>query len=233
MNLKGECHEIFNLQFFSWFEPICAPDKQAKVFSNSRIWLWFRLLKNSAVCIPLRSQSPRFASHHGVNNLSSVCFKQKFYKCYFSVMPKDIHTNWYCKSQIVQETFLLPKFFEKMKWKDVASTKTRKTDIFRSVWLCSVHPTVESSSAVCITPRSQGQQISQKTLQCASHRGVRLPGVLPTGESDSAVCIIPRSQNAHCGVKIKICTSIWVPLKGQSGEILFRGEQFYHVRKNL
>ena len=29
------CHEIFDLQFFSWFEHIWAPDKQAKVFSNS------------------------------------------------------------------------------------------------------------------------------------------------------------------------------------------------------
>ena len=33
--LKGVCHEIFDLQFFSWFKPIWAPDKQAKVFSNS------------------------------------------------------------------------------------------------------------------------------------------------------------------------------------------------------
>ena len=33
--LKGVCHEIFYLHFCSWFEPIWAPDKQAKVFSNS------------------------------------------------------------------------------------------------------------------------------------------------------------------------------------------------------
>ena len=34
--LKVVCHEIFDLQFFSWFKPIWAPDKQAKkVFSNS------------------------------------------------------------------------------------------------------------------------------------------------------------------------------------------------------
>ena len=32
--LKGVCHEIFDLQFFSRFEPIWAPDKQTKVFSN-------------------------------------------------------------------------------------------------------------------------------------------------------------------------------------------------------
>ena len=29
------CHNIFDLHFFSWFKPIWAPDKQAKVFSNS------------------------------------------------------------------------------------------------------------------------------------------------------------------------------------------------------
>ena len=28
-NLKGMCHEIFDLKFFSWLEPIWAPDKQA------------------------------------------------------------------------------------------------------------------------------------------------------------------------------------------------------------
>ena len=33
--LQGVCHEIFDLQFFSWFKPIWAPYKQAKVFSNS------------------------------------------------------------------------------------------------------------------------------------------------------------------------------------------------------
>ena len=33
--LKGVSHEIFDLQFFSWFKPNWAPDKQAKAFSNS------------------------------------------------------------------------------------------------------------------------------------------------------------------------------------------------------
>ena len=35
MTLKGVCHKILDLHFFSWFEPIWAPDKQAEVFSNS------------------------------------------------------------------------------------------------------------------------------------------------------------------------------------------------------
>ena len=30
-NLKRQCHEIFDLYFFSWIEPIWAPDKQAKM----------------------------------------------------------------------------------------------------------------------------------------------------------------------------------------------------------
>ena len=29
--LKGQCHEIFDLYFFSLIEPIWAPDKQAKI----------------------------------------------------------------------------------------------------------------------------------------------------------------------------------------------------------
>ena len=33
--LKGVCHEIFYHHFFSWLEPIWAPDKEAKVFLNS------------------------------------------------------------------------------------------------------------------------------------------------------------------------------------------------------
>ena len=110
--LKGVCQEILDLQFFSWFEPTWAPDKQAEKFSNSfrfrrdiRIFKKLRgvhptaessdemFSKNSAVCIPPQSQTLRCASYRRVNldNLSSVCFNQKFYECYLSVMPKDIH----------------------------------------------------------------------------------------------------------------------------------------------
>ena len=32
--INGVCHEIFDLHCFSWLEPIWAPDKQDKVFSN-------------------------------------------------------------------------------------------------------------------------------------------------------------------------------------------------------
>ena len=50
------CHEISDLQFFSWFEPIWAPDKQAKVFSESHSAVW---------CTP-RSWTQRCDAHHGV-----------------------------------------------------------------------------------------------------------------------------------------------------------------------
>ena len=69
---------------------------------------------SSAVCIKPRSQS-------------SVYFNPKFYQCYFSVMPKDINMK------LFKESFLLKTFFDKTKLKVVASTKTRKTDIFESV----------------------------------------------------------------------------------------------------
>ena len=75
------------------------------------------------------------------------------------------------------------------------------------------------------------------TPRCASHHGVKLRGVHHTAESSSAVCFPPRSQAprcaSHCGVKIKIFGSLWLLLKGQSGEFLFRGKLFYHVRKDL
>ena len=36
INLKGQCHEIFDLYIFSLIEPIWAPDKQAKFFLKIR-----------------------------------------------------------------------------------------------------------------------------------------------------------------------------------------------------
>ena len=35
MHLKGQSNQIFDPQFISSFVPIWAPDKQAKVYSNS------------------------------------------------------------------------------------------------------------------------------------------------------------------------------------------------------
>ena len=46
------------------------------------------------------------------------------------------------------------------------------------------------------------------------------PGVHHTVESSSAVWTTLRSQTAHSGVRIKIFESLWLLLKGQSGEII-------------
>ena len=46
---------------------------------------------DSAVCIILRSQTWRCASHRQVRNFPILCFDPKFYKCYFSVIPEDIN----------------------------------------------------------------------------------------------------------------------------------------------
>ena len=42
-----------------------------------------------------------------------------------------------------------------------------------------------------------------------------------------------RSQTSHCGVKIEIIFSLWLLLKGQSGEILFCGERIYIMKENI
>ena len=102
--------------------------------------------------------------------------------------------------------------------------KTRRKDIFELVWLRGVHPSAKSSSAVCITLKSQVIKIYQKAPRCASHLKVKLCSVLSTAESSSVVCIAPQSQALWCAshrrVKIEIFVSLWLLLKGQSGENL-------------
>ena len=96
-----------------------------------------------------------------------------------------------------------------------------------------VYPTMESSSAVCITSRSQGHQISQEnsavcipprsqTPRCASHRRVKLHGVHHTEESKCKL----RSQNQNLYESLGA-------FKGTIRRNPFRGQQFYHVRKDL
>ena len=60
----------------------------------------------------------------------------------------------------------------------------------------------------------------KKTPWCDAHRRVNLCRVHHTAESSSAVCIPPRSQTAHHRARIKIFESLWLLLKGQSGEII-------------
>ena len=66
------------------------------------------------------------------------------------------------------------------------------------VKLHGMHPTTESSSAVCIAQRSQVIKNFLKTLRCASHCRVWLSGMHYTTESDSVVCFSPRSLTPGC-----------------------------------
>ena len=66
--LKGSVSRDFRPQFFSWFEPIWTPDKQAKVFSNSVLILpRYSITKfekfDSAVCMTPWSQNYRFSKY--------------------------------------------------------------------------------------------------------------------------------------------------------------------------
>ena len=59
--LKRQCHKIFELYFFSWIEPIWAPDKQAKMvlLKNSFSWRYLNAKFKkfySAQCNTARSQ---------------------------------------------------------------------------------------------------------------------------------------------------------------------------------
>ena len=141
-----------------------------------------------------------------------------------------------------KEYFLLQKFFEKRSqrhYKYKKQTYSNKSDSM----VCTVHPTGESSTRVCIPPRSQVIKISQKlcglhltaesnsavcikprsqALLCASHRGVKLCGVHHSAESNCT----PQSQNQN------LCESL-VPFKGTIRRNPFRGSHIYHERKNL
>ena len=135
------------------------------------------------------------------------------------------------KSQIVYGIFFTSEVFQKngvencnkyenTKNRHIRTSLTPRCASHCEVKLPGVHPTVESSSAVCMTPGSQVIKISQKAPRCAFHCGVKLCSVHPSAESSSSVCITRRSQMAHRGVKIEIFVSLWLLLKGQSREIL-------------
>ena len=64
-DLKGMCHEIFYLQFFSWFEPIWAPDKQASVSISSRYSIKSPC-KLTVILMILKLSGPRTGIQEGV-----------------------------------------------------------------------------------------------------------------------------------------------------------------------
>ena len=83
----------------------------------------------------------------------------------------------------------------------------------RNASLCRVNLCRESIFVVCIIPRSP-------TPLCASLRQDNLHGVHHTAKT-----------NCIPGIEIFAC--LWLFLKGQTGEILLRGEHIYHERKYL
>ena len=107
-------------------------------------------------------------------------------------------------SQIVEGIFFTSEVFQQNGVERCYKYENTKNGDIRTtvVWLRRVHPTAESSYAMCIPPLSQA-------TRCASHCGVKLRGVHHT-----------RSQTALGGVKIEIIVSLWLLLKGQSSEIL-------------
>ena len=157
--------------------------------------------------IPPRSRAPRCAADRGIKGTN------------FLKKPRGVHPTAESSSAVC--------FLQRSQALWCAS--------YCGVKLRGVLYTWESSSAVCCAPGSQalwcdahrgsqGYQLSQKTPRCASHCRVKLCGVLPTAESSFAVCCALGSQAPRCashsGVKIEIYGSLWLLLKGQSGEFL-------------
>ena len=126
-----------------------------------------------------------------------------------------IYLNKLCFVRIIRRQNTIPPFFydsnpswpliNRLKYFQIRFRFCRDIQILKK--LRSVHPTVESDSAVCITPWSQ-------TPRCASYHGVKLPGVHRTARSqvtnfskNSAVCIPMRSQALRCAShrRVKPC----------------------------
>ena len=79
----------------------------------------------------------------------------------------------------------------------------------RGAWFRGVHPTTESSSAVCITLLSQAPR-------CASYCGVKLPGVHHTSESDSGVCIIPHVKLRGVHPTAESSSAVYIPSQSRA-----------------
>ena len=132
--------------------PQCASDRTVKlrgVHPSAE--------SSSAVCIPLRSQAPRCASHCRVRKIiyiknSAVC-----------ILPRSHAPRW---EHIYHERKDLKIFFLFAQLKRRNEFKNMNTDIFKEVWLRSEMHTLESDSTVCIIPQSQASQ-------CASHCRVK------------------------------------------------------------
>ena len=102
-------------------------------------------------------------------------------------------------------SFLLKKVFWKNEVERCSKYKNTKNGHFSN----------QSDFAVCIPPQ-------RRALRCASYCGVKLLGVHHTAKSKCTL----RSQNQNLYESLGA-------FKGTIRRIPFRGEQFYHVRKDL
>ena len=107
-------------------------------------------------------------SHRGVNNWPNVRFNLKFYKYYFSVMPKyEIDT---VSHKLFKESFFT---FLKKRSRKSRKYENMKHWQFELVWLRGVHPTAESKC----TMRNQNQNLGSLWLLLMGQSGKFLLGV--------------------------------------------------------
>ena len=107
-------------------------------------------------------------SHRGVNNWPNVRFNLKFYKYYFSVMPKyEIDT---VSHKLFKESFFT---FLKKRSRKSRKYENMKHWQFELVWLRGVHPTAESNC----TMRNQNRNLGSLWLLLMGQSGKFLLGV--------------------------------------------------------
>ena len=161
------CHEIFDLHFCSWFEPIWDPDKQSKVFSNSvsisQRYSFTKLEKfDSAVCMAPRSQNFRLSKSYTIS--SNLFFMIDVFT------PKRISPDCPFKNnQRLTENLILT--------------------LGCAVWLRSVMHTAELDSALWCTPLSFFRNFDHLTPRCDAHCEAWLCGGSQNSSNMSVLCV--------------------------------------------
>ena len=178
-------HQIFYLYFFSWFEPIWPLMNRSKIVDFSLHFVEiFKNFRNSAVCIPLLSQTLRCASH---------CWVMYFTVC-IPLLSHTLRCTSHCWVILYSVHPTAESYFT------VCIPQLSHTLQCAShgwVILYGVHPTAESYFTVCIPLLSHTSRCAShyriksfnnnKTRRCASHSGVRLVGVRHAVESDPRI----------------------------------------------
>ena len=122
-------HEIFGL-FFSWFEPSGPQINRLKY-----IWTWFQFFQD------IRSQRSSFI----VRNYN-YCIQCGVKVNSFNQFELDFNFDKILYLSLKKLCDVLPTRESRKKF-----SKTPLCESCRGVWLCDVHLTEDSDSAVCIT----------------------------------------------------------------------------------